>query len=398
MGPVQTKRGIVSKPVAVIGYNEGKSHIDISDQISNYNSSLRTCLFWYKKIALELIFGTSLVNSHIVYKLTKNNNMNITTFKEQIVKYLLVHVEPGAERPSSLKRIGQSLKLGTEPRNVTTPRGMTDSSAIRMGVTNRSTSSRVLADRRRTTTGLKPSAYTVRRHLLRTQKTARKAYEGPNYPWGEGGARKGNPPPNVKKIGRNMHLPSLIQPKKRGMGNLPLPFHKGGILSPTCWISPVLFDESDLSLTDASHDYQERRNSRVLSVAGSRRKQETADCEPLVGRDDVAPTGLSSLPARVPHVQHGQFSSGDILVRAVFRSQECSPGDGLRVLDTRRVAKLATALSNSIAKFANPSASMRDEAGSPEKGKNCWKGERDIPQNYSPFPIGSDLWTFEKSP
>ncbi|KAJ8888893.1 hypothetical protein PR048_008387 [Dryococelus australis] len=50
-----------------------------------------------------------------------------------------------------------------------------------------------------------------------------KTYEGPNCLWGEGGARKGNSPSNVKKIGRKMRLPGRIQPMKRGMGNCPPP-------------------------------------------------------------------------------------------------------------------------------------------------------------------------------
>lgn len=104
MSQVKTKRGNVSKPTAVVDYNEGKSHIDISDQMSNYNTSLRKSLFWYKKIALELIFGTSLVNSHIVYKLITNNKISITEFKENLVKHFLLQVEPDVERPRLTRR------------------------------------------------------------------------------------------------------------------------------------------------------------------------------------------------------------------------------------------------------------------------------------------------------
>lgn len=64
---VQRRDGIVKKPRAVIEYNEGKSSIDQSDQMSSYQSPLRKSLKWYRNPAIEFILGTSMVNAHIVY-------------------------------------------------------------------------------------------------------------------------------------------------------------------------------------------------------------------------------------------------------------------------------------------------------------------------------------------
>ncbi|KAJ8875985.1 hypothetical protein PR048_023893 [Dryococelus australis] len=63
----------------------------------------------------------------------------------------------------------------------------------------------------------------LRKASLSHANLRHKAYEGPNCPWGEGGERKGNPPPNVNKIGRKMRFRGRMQPKKRGMGNCPCP-------------------------------------------------------------------------------------------------------------------------------------------------------------------------------
>lgn len=86
---VKTKNRIVTKPEVIIAYNDGKAHIDLSDQMSFYNSSLRKSFRWYKKVAIDLVFGTTLVNSHILYKLATKKNISVTQFKEQLVEYLL---------------------------------------------------------------------------------------------------------------------------------------------------------------------------------------------------------------------------------------------------------------------------------------------------------------------
>lgn len=79
----------ISKPKMVLDYNKGKSSIDISDQMSKYNTSLRRTVKWYHKLAVELLFGTALLNAQIIYNLLAAKKLSITAFKEEIAKELL---------------------------------------------------------------------------------------------------------------------------------------------------------------------------------------------------------------------------------------------------------------------------------------------------------------------
>ncbi len=40
----------------------------LSDQLSTYYRCLRRSIKWYKKVAFELVFGTAVVNSYLIYK------------------------------------------------------------------------------------------------------------------------------------------------------------------------------------------------------------------------------------------------------------------------------------------------------------------------------------------
>ena len=51
---VMQKRGnIVIKLKVIVDYNEGKSYVDISDQMASYCSPLRKSVKWYKKIVFN---------------------------------------------------------------------------------------------------------------------------------------------------------------------------------------------------------------------------------------------------------------------------------------------------------------------------------------------------------
>lgn len=56
----------VSKPSAVIAYNSAKKGVDYSDQLPAYYTSLRKCTKWYKKVAFELLLGTS-VSAFVIF-------------------------------------------------------------------------------------------------------------------------------------------------------------------------------------------------------------------------------------------------------------------------------------------------------------------------------------------
>ncbi|XP_022906982.1 piggyBac transposable element-derived protein 4-like [Onthophagus taurus] len=83
-------RGNIVKPKMVLQYNKGKQGIDISDQMSSYYSALRKSLVWYKNIAVELIFGTVVVNNHNIYnEVNPNNRISLLTFTENLSRELV---------------------------------------------------------------------------------------------------------------------------------------------------------------------------------------------------------------------------------------------------------------------------------------------------------------------
>ncbi|KAJ8968491.1 hypothetical protein NQ314_002279 [Rhamnusium bicolor] len=84
------KRGqSISKPKIILEYNKCKAFIDLSDQVKAYNTSLRRSLKWYRKLALELLTGTSLVNAHSAHQEIANEKMSITKYREEVIKELL---------------------------------------------------------------------------------------------------------------------------------------------------------------------------------------------------------------------------------------------------------------------------------------------------------------------
>lgn len=77
------------KPKAVVDYNFGKASIDLSDQLASYGTALRRSLKWYRKIAIELLLGTAVVNARFLYNLVTSKNIKVNKFREQIVLELL---------------------------------------------------------------------------------------------------------------------------------------------------------------------------------------------------------------------------------------------------------------------------------------------------------------------
>nr|CAH7727695.1 unnamed protein product [Callosobruchus chinensis] len=76
---------VVLKPKCITDYNKAKKGVDISDQMSSYYTALRKGLKWYRKIGFELIFGSAIVNSHIVYnEVNQTSRLNMLQFRQQL--------------------------------------------------------------------------------------------------------------------------------------------------------------------------------------------------------------------------------------------------------------------------------------------------------------------------
>ncbi|KAJ8929956.1 hypothetical protein NQ314_017321 [Rhamnusium bicolor] len=93
MQDIQVRNETKSKPLAVTDYNKGKSSIDLSDQIASYNSSLRKTIKWCRKLAIEVIFGTSIVNSHYSFKKINSFSMSITDFRKSVFMDMILQNE-----------------------------------------------------------------------------------------------------------------------------------------------------------------------------------------------------------------------------------------------------------------------------------------------------------------
>ncbi|CAK9816530.1 PiggyBac transposable element-derived protein 4 [Anthophora quadrimaculata] len=88
------------KPDTVLSYNSAKKGVDISDQMCSYYKCLRKTVKWYRKVVMELICGTSLVNAWYIHKKWGTKHYKILKFREKIIDYLLKSVEnPPSEEP-----------------------------------------------------------------------------------------------------------------------------------------------------------------------------------------------------------------------------------------------------------------------------------------------------------
>lgn len=84
----------ICKPNIVFEFNNSKQGIDLSDQMSSYQTAIRKSMRWYYKVIQELIFVTSVVNARILYNEYNRSvpgfvPMSILEFKEKLVYSLL---------------------------------------------------------------------------------------------------------------------------------------------------------------------------------------------------------------------------------------------------------------------------------------------------------------------
>ncbi|KAK4324439.1 hypothetical protein Pmani_004925 [Petrolisthes manimaculis] len=96
----------ITKPKSILDYNKTKKGVDVSDQMSGYYTALRKTRKWYRKIAIELLCGTSIVNAWTIYnKYLADKKLPLLAFQESIVLSLLTGspsetIRPGKQRAS----------------------------------------------------------------------------------------------------------------------------------------------------------------------------------------------------------------------------------------------------------------------------------------------------------
>ena len=111
----------IVKPKVVLDYNKGRQDIELPDQLSVYYTCLRRSIKWYEKVA----FGTSIVNSYLIYKENyATDNITILQFRKSLVRSLLLgrpseNLKPGPREQSTsyLKRKLANHKLEEKKRS-----------------------------------------------------------------------------------------------------------------------------------------------------------------------------------------------------------------------------------------------------------------------------------------
>lgn len=76
----------VSKPKIILDYNKAKGAVDLSDQMTAYQTPLRKSVKWYKKLAIDLLLNTAMVNALILYQSVTGKKHSVLEFRKEIMK------------------------------------------------------------------------------------------------------------------------------------------------------------------------------------------------------------------------------------------------------------------------------------------------------------------------
>jgi hypothetical protein len=96
---------VVHKPDSVISYNNAKKGVDLSDQLASYYTNLRKTIKWYRKIAMEIIFGTAIVNAWTVQRsFSSGRIISLLEFRTAIIRNLLASSEEIIPNPVRVSR------------------------------------------------------------------------------------------------------------------------------------------------------------------------------------------------------------------------------------------------------------------------------------------------------
>ncbi|KAF2364254.1 PiggyBac transposable element-derived protein [Trinorchestia longiramus] len=98
----KTRQGVeVKKPQSVLDYNVAKKGVDICDQMSSYYSALKKHNKWYKKVAMELLTGVSIVNAWVLFNkyYCGSRKWSMLNFRESVILSLLTNSPEEVLRP-----------------------------------------------------------------------------------------------------------------------------------------------------------------------------------------------------------------------------------------------------------------------------------------------------------
>ncbi|XP_063380254.1 piggyBac transposable element-derived protein 4-like [Cydia fagiglandana] len=126
MQELTNKRGnVVSKPLAIVQYNQNMSAVDLQDQMLSYYPCEGKALRWYVKIFIHVLM-MNMINSRMLYnKYSGKPILSLYDFREQVIESLLPE-HPVAPQVSEQKESHRLTKIEkTKERSFSTGRKST---------------------------------------------------------------------------------------------------------------------------------------------------------------------------------------------------------------------------------------------------------------------------------
>lgn len=88
MTTVNKKLFLHKKPTIVVDYNLAVFLVDLSDQMIAYGTPLRKTVKWYRKLAVEILLNTCIVNALVMFKHVTRCNIKIRDFRMKLAVHL----------------------------------------------------------------------------------------------------------------------------------------------------------------------------------------------------------------------------------------------------------------------------------------------------------------------
>ncbi|XP_022837201.1 piggyBac transposable element-derived protein 4-like [Spodoptera litura] len=104
-----------SKPKIVLDYNKAKGAVDLSDQMTAYQTPLRKSIKWYKKLGIDILLNTAMVNALILYQSVARKKISVLEFRKEIMKSFVDFDTNDTPSNQRTKRVKHQLKKKEGP-------------------------------------------------------------------------------------------------------------------------------------------------------------------------------------------------------------------------------------------------------------------------------------------
>ena len=80
------------KPLCAHEYNQNRGSVDRTDMQISFSASIRKTMKWYKKLFFHFL-DLSLLDAYLLYKRTKQVNIELTDFRLQVIRQIFAKYE-----------------------------------------------------------------------------------------------------------------------------------------------------------------------------------------------------------------------------------------------------------------------------------------------------------------